>query len=899
MCGCDDTCLYIGDCCYDFFYLCKGEFNLDDALMKQLEIMKNFVDKTVCTKHYIQTTAELNEYLVIKIPMIAKCPPNTTDNLLALCVDYQNNILSVLPPIPIIHHGILYSNIYCSFCNGVPLEEATLLQHKIIDLNDIYTESPTLAGRTKGKKKREYEVVVLNDIFSIRHRFIAACDSRCLGYESHCPLEQRAKECRAYKAPFQVVSPDGARVYFNNMACLNCTNKYLVEIRCPIARSLCGVEQTCTWFQNKWISLFDFVGTNEHVPHEEAVPNCASIRCQQGYILREHGCSYCMNDDTHSSPTSLSWFQPTVLLIFRAENSVETLKQIYGRDIIRNDPNCTHTIYWFRGTGLFDISTHYIDYKNVCFLLSISYVEVQFYMNILRSETVMEQIMPGLRSSLHAALITNFDVRFKADCESVTVSSTSFDDISQGTYINSTSKLRNLSNSQHVPWVFARSFTVSNGQVKAWNLLCLEKQSDEFNCSHKNASDLETCPKIEFQFISKSGNVFVTKHGLILKQRPDEFILINNHTALVCADQCGNFKFNFPNILDILVPICYSVSMICLLATFLIYAVVPAMRNVPGLMLMNLIMALFLAQVSYLISSQGVFLNQPSRCQFLGAAQHHLWLTAFAWMVSISVDIFQCLDSLQVSRAESHRKRYYKLVALCWIAPAIIPVVTICLQFSGWVNVGYGGKQTCWLINSRSVLYLFAIPALSIVCLNSILFLGCVYRIRQMSNNADLVGRKEDSKQRMLQCFKISSWIGTSWLFGILPNVINCPQLWYIFTICNAFQGVHILVGFGLSQRSRQLLCGATGDKIPDAAFTATPKTTAVNRNSDSPAATWWVFLYISPIQTMMERSYIPSLIARFMGSTWGPPGADRTLVGPMLAPWTLLSGLMVECVTL
>ena len=29
------------------------------------------------------------------------------------------------------------------------------------------------------------------------------------------------------------------------------------------------------------------------------------------------------------------------------------------------------------------------------------------------------------------------------------------------------------------------------------------------------------------------------------------------------------------------------------------------------------------------------------------------------------------------------------------------------------------------------------------------------------------------------------------------------------------------------------------------------------------------------------------------MGQTWGPSGADRTQVGPMLAPWTLLSGLL------
>ena len=39
------------------------------------------------------------------------------------------------------------------------------------------------------------------------------------------------------------------------------------------------------------------------------------------------------------------------------------------------------------------------------------------------------------------------------------------------------------------------------------------------------------------------------------------------------------------------------------------------------------------------------------------------------------------------------------------------------------------------------------------------------------------------------------------------------------------------------------------------------------------------------------------SLIARLMGPTWGPSGADRTQVGSMLAPWTLLSGKRAFCV--
>ena len=40
------------------------------------------------------------------------------------------------------------------------------------------------------------------------------------------------------------------------------------------------------------------------------------------------------------------------------------------------------------------------------------------------------------------------------------------------------------------------------------------------------------------------------------------------------------------------------------------------------------------------------------------------------------------------------------------------------------------------------------------------------------------------------------------------------------------------------------------------------------------------------------------SLIARFMGPTWGPSGADRAQVGPMSAPWTLLSGSQQYVIT-
>ena len=41
-------------------------------------------------------------------------------------------------------------------------------------------------------------------------------------------------------------------------------------------------------------------------------------------------------------------------------------------------------------------------------------------------------------------------------------------------------------------------------------------------------------------------------------------------------------------------------------------------------------------------------------------------------------------------------------------------------------------------------------------------------------------------------------------------------------------------------------------------------------------------------------ESRVTYQIARFMGPTWGPPGSCRPQMCPILAPWTLLSGIFL-----
>ena len=73
---------------------------------------------------------------------------------------------------------------------------------------------------------------------------------------------------------------------------------------------------------------------------------------------------------------------------------------------------------------------------------------------------------------------------------------------------------------------------------------------------------------------------------------------------------------------------------------------------------------------------------------------------------------------------------------------------------------------------------------------------------------------------------------------------------------------------------------------------------------------------YITPVTTNIYPSVYPMKIimwtqlivflsiivifpgSKFMGPTWGPPGSCRPQVGPMLVPWTLLSGLSAPSVS-
>ena len=96
-------------------------------------------------------------------------------------------------------------------------------------------------------------------------------------------------------------------------------------------------------------------------------------------------------------------------------------------------------------------------------------------------------------------------------------------------------------------------------------------------------------------------------------------------TILVRADVYDEIHEVLSYTSTIVATLPYTISLVCLMATFITYACYRELRSLPGLMLMNLFVALFFAQLLFLMNGWGLFESDPILCLIIATAQHYFW----------------------------------------------------------------------------------------------------------------------------------------------------------------------------------------------------------------------------------------------------------------------------------
>ncbi|XP_060572529.1 uncharacterized protein LOC132730585 [Ruditapes philippinarum] len=278
---------------------------------------------------------------------------------------------------------------------------------------------------------------------------------------------------------------------------------------------------------------------------------------------------------------------------------------------------------------------------------------------------------------------------------------------------------------------------------------------------------------------------------------------VNGSDVYLCADTFENqlasmevFTFNSAESYVTICGLILSIS--ALMITFIIYCMFVELRNIPGKILICLIISLLSAQTSFLFISHAAAYSIT--CKSLAIIVHYFYTSSFTWMNVIAFDLLVTFSrSFIVTGGNKTSKRFFLYNVYGWLLPMIIVATAVGIDESSLDTLsefrpGYG-QGICW-ITSRKALMLFFIGPLALfkfIDIIGFIFTSCfIARARQQGSRANNNG----NLCSFFLYIKLSAVMGLTWVFAFLATFTNDTVMWYIFIIFNTLQGVFIAVSF-------------------------------------------------------------------------------------------------------
>jgi hypothetical protein len=339
-------------------------------------------------------------------------------------------------------------------------------------------------------------------------------------------------------------------------------------------------------------------------------------------------------------------------------------------------------------------------------------------------------------------------------------------------------------------------------------LYCHEGQRLETDRCSWLDTNRTNCPlvmlKAEEYTHYKNGTLYLHEVNMYINESRFE---INNGTIVVCSDILDT-KEDLIKASGMVTVISLSISICSLFLLFMVYLVLPNLRNVPGKILMSLTFALFWAQILFLVGIERTEI--PELCMAFAMLIHYFFLAAFAWMTMMATDMALTFRPMNLHSGGGSKKNRFLYVSLyAWSFPAVIVVPGIVMdQFEVFIspfNPGYGqGGSVCWFSNRMALIIFFLVPCAVHLLVNLICYIYTVYNIAAVSKLARKA--KPCDKCNLFLYFKLSIIMGGTWLLAYIWIITRNVVVEYAFIILNGLQGLFLFVAFVCRKRTwRQL----------------------------------------------------------------------------------------------
>ncbi|VVC86620.1 unnamed protein product [Leptidea sinapis] len=234
-----------------------------------------------------------------------------------------------------------------------------------------------------------------------------------------------------------------------------------------------------------------------------------------------------------------------------------------------------------------------------------------------------------------------------------------------------------------------------------------------------------------------------------------------------------------------------------LLATFVVYALIPELRNLHGMCLMSYCAGLIIAYtfLAYLKLHTGK----------IGIAMDGCYAIGIGYRGS--------------SNKRRENKRFLLYAAYAWGVPAILTTITIVMQFSenispGVITPGFGSRR-CWFDDWLSELVYFFIPVFVLIICNVTLFTITAYRIRSIKQETAILKGAESArsdkihkdKQRYGLYLKLFVVMGVNWSVEVISFAVGGSNwYWILVDLSNIALGIYIFLIFVWKNKVRNLV---------------------------------------------------------------------------------------------
>ncbi|XP_040919684.1 adhesion G-protein coupled receptor G5-like [Toxotes jaculatrix] len=221
--------------------------------------------------------------------------------------------------------------------------------------------------------------------------------------------------------------------------------------------------------------------------------------------------------------------------------------------------------------------------------------------------------------------------------------------------------------------------------------------------------------------------------------------------------------------------------------------------------LIHLVSAMFLLNLTFLINNFVAKLNNSVGCKIMAALMHYFMLTTFTWF---AVQAFHlCLQLYTGGKIVIHRYML-KLSIISWVTPSIVGIVLLIIGKYGeqFIHTDNTAEDVamCWItdndvhyivnIGYYALVFLFTLASFIIV----LSWLICLKRTKDSTTQANGNGRN------IVTIFGLCCMLGITWGFAFFAYGVLLIPSYYIFTILNSFQGFFLFIYYYSSSHTRE-----------------------------------------------------------------------------------------------